>query len=339
VSWKNTSAVGERGLLAPAEYPAAARRYVEVLEGSAFQEDLARRAVSEWHWGAPQEMDIRTLRCHEHHRATFDIAVRTDRGWHALIGKVFATDQGHVFRAMSTMASAGFGVAAMFSIPQPLAYLPTLRVLLEEKVSGSSGKELLLGGTGDEQGAAMDRAGQWLARFHAAAPPIGTVFDRRPHLEHWAEQVTAGGAGLAERCDLLLRKLAAAAPGPSTTGYRAGHGSYMPGHVLLSSSRTVGIDLDECDVADPGRDVGYFMVACQRIALKQLGALHVFDEVAGRFLSGYAAASGGGAAVAHVPFYRALECLHRARHDIVKRIPARPDWAALMLEEGVRVLS
>jgi aminoglycoside phosphotransferase (APT) family kinase protein len=286
-------------------------------------------------------MDVRALRCHEHHRATFDIAVRCERRWHALIGKVFATDQSHVFRAMGTMAQAGFGGAAEFSIPQPLAYLPTLRVLLEEKVPGPSGKELLLAGGGDEKLAAMDRCGQWLARFHAHAPAFGSIFDQRPHLQHWADQVTAGGASLADQCDLLLRKLAAANPSPGATDQRAGHGSYMPGHVLLSGARTIGIDLDECDVADPGRDVGYFMVAAQRVALKELGELHAFDDFAERFLGAYAAASGraAGARVAHVPFYRALECLHRARHDIVKRIPARPEWAAIMLAEGVRVLS
>jgi hypothetical protein len=114
----------------------------------------------------------------------------------------------------------------------------------------------------------------------------------------------------------------------------------MPGHVLLSGARTVAIDLDECDVADPGRDAGYFVVACQRVALKHVGLLHALDDMAECFLRSYAAAWGYAAgAVAHVPFYRALECLHRARHDLVKRIPARPEWAAMMLDEGLRVLS
>jgi hypothetical protein len=111
----------------------------------------------------------------------------------------------------------------------------------------------------------------------------------------------------------------------------------MPGHVLLSGRRTVAIDLDECDDAHPGRDVGSFMVACQRVALKHLGSLHGLDSLAEGFLASYAGDAPD--AVAHVPFYRALECLHRARHDVVKRNPARPDWAAMMLDEGVRVLS
>jgi hypothetical protein len=340
VSWKSTSSQVEPGLLAPEQPPPGARRYAAVLAGRAFQEALERCAVSEWHWGPPRELRLRTLRVHEHHRSTFELALRTDDGWHALIGKVFATDQLHVFRAMDGIARAGFGGADEFSIPQALAYFPPLRVLLEEKVSGPSAKELLLTGGRDEQVAAMERSGRWLARFHVAAPVVGTVYDTRPHLEHWVDQVTGREASLTGQCEALVRKLGAATPGPDATAYRAGHGSYMPGHVLLGGSRTVAIDLDECDVADPGRDVGYFVVACQRVALKYVGALHAFDGPAECFLRAYAGAGDRPAgAMEHVAFYRALECLHRARHDLVKRIPPRPDWAAMMLDEALRVLS
>jgi hypothetical protein len=312
-----------------------------VLAGRAFHEELERRAVSEWHWGTPRELRVRALRVHEHHRATFDIALRTDDGWHALIGKVFATDQLHVFHTMDGIARAGFSAGAELSIPQPLAYFAPLGVLLEEKVPGPSAKDVLLTGGGAEQVAAMERAGRWLAHFHAAAPPLGSSFDQRSHVQHWASQVTGSEAGLARQCDALMRQLEAATGAPGARDYRAGHGSYMPGHVLLGGSRTVAIDLDECDVAEPGRDVGYFMVACQRVALKHLGSLHALDGPADCFLSSYAAASGraAGAVVVQVPFYRALECLHRARHDLVKRLPPRPDWAAMMLDEGLRVLS
>ncbi|HVH10460.1 MAG TPA: hypothetical protein VM736_11750 [Gemmatimonadales bacterium] len=346
-----TPAQRECGLLAPGDFPQAASRYVAVLAGRAFAAELERQAVFEWRWGTPQEMHARLLRCHEHHRSTFEITLRTDGGSHTLIGKVFAQDHCDMFRVMDALARAGLGAAAEFAIPQPLAYFPALHVLLEEKVPGPSAKEVLLAGDRDGQMAAMERCARWLGRFHAAAPPRGSVYDERTHLEHWAEQVRSCAAGHRGLCERLVEKLGAATPASDGAALRAGHGSYMPGHVLLSGSRTVAIDLDECDIADPARDVGYFMVACQRVALKHLGSLHALDEPAACFLRAYAAATGGQGgppgrrgggvpgAVAHVPFYRALECLHRARHDVVKRIPARPDWAAMMLEEGVRVLS
>src|SRR5205814_6856632 len=47
----------------------------------------------------------------------------------------------------------------------------------------------------------------------------------------------------------------------------AGHGSYIPEHVIFSGWRTATIDLDEYDVGDPGRDIAWFIliqVNCRR---------------------------------------------------------------------------
>ena len=110
----------------------------------------------------------------------------------------------------------------------------------------------------------------------------------------------------------------------------------MPEHVLLSSGRTTVLDLDECDVADPSRDVAWFVVSVQRLALTQLGSLEALDDVVNAFLRAYHDSSEPGAA-RHLTFYRMLECLHRARRDLFKRIPPVPEWAEIMLDEGLRL--
>src|SRR5439155_1650287 len=181
-------------------------------------------------------------------RCTFEITVKTETDWHGVIGKVYEVDQAGVFRTMEAVWQAGFGPEAEFSIPQPLVYLPSVRVLLEEKVQGPSAKE-----------------------------------------------------------------------------------------ILLSGARTAVIDLDENDVADPGRDVAWFVVSLQRLALVHLGAFHVLDGPARHFLESYLSAGSGGV-TAHYPLYRALECLHRARRDLCKRVPPVRKWAEIMLDEGLRAL-
>jgi len=97
------------------------------------------------------------------------------------------------------------------------------------------------------------------------------------------------------------------------------------------------IDLDEHDVADPGRDVAWFVVSLQRLALVHRGAFHALDGPGRHFLESYLSAGSGGA-TAHYPFYRALECLHRARRDLWKRVPPVREWAEIMLDEGLRAL-
>ena len=316
---------------------AAIPRYAAVLHSQEFRAELERRCTGEWHWGTPHDVRVQPLKWHRE-RCTFELSLRTDEGWRALIGKVFEADQPRAFATMQAIRDAGFAGETGFAIPRPLAYLPSLRVLLEEKVDGPSAKQILLTRGHDEQRAAARRCGQWLARFHATAPARGQVAEPVAELDRyrqWADSVAQFGEPLAAASRLLYARLAEAAP--RGVEPRAGHGSYIPEHVLLSGPRTVVIDLDESVLADPGQDIAWFMVSVQRLALVHLGSLHALDGAAEEFLGAYVA-SGGAAAVRHVPYYRALECLHRARRDLVKRAPPVPHWAARMLEEGLTAL-
>src|SRR5207244_7114532 len=127
------------------------------------------------------------------------------------------------------------------------------------------------------------------------------------------------GAGRprAAKADVLLRQLEAAVPA-ALGGFepRAWHGSYKPEHVMLSGSRMVGIDLDEHDLADPARDLAWFIVSLERLGLKKQGSIRIHDRAIEEFLRAYVAA-GPPEALSHLSFYNAAECLlraHRARY-------------------------
>jgi aminoglycoside phosphotransferase (APT) family kinase protein len=155
---------------------------------------------------------------------------------------------------------------------------------------------------------------------------------------HWADRIASFGEPLAGKCERLICRIEVAAPASGSGGFRAGHGSYMPEHVILSGERTTTIDLDEYDVADPARDLAWFIVSLQRLALKHLGSLHSLDDAVQHFVETYAAAGPAGA-TAHLPFYRAVECLHRARRDLFKRVSPVREWAEIMLDEGLRLVA
>jgi aminoglycoside phosphotransferase len=314
---------------------AAVPRFASVLEHPDFRVELDRFCVTEWGWGTPRAVRVHPLKWHRE-RCTFEVSVETERGWHAAIGKVYETDQPAVFPAMEAIRQAGFGGDTGCSIPRPLAYLPSWRVLLEEKVAGSSTKDILLHGSPEQRIAAAARCGEWLARFHAAAPRRGRATDPRGELSRfrqWADSVGRFGEPFTTKSEQLFRKLERAVPALDDVACCAGHGSYMPEHVLLSGDRTVVIDLDECDVADPGRDLAWFVVSLQRLALVHFGSLQALDPAAERFLAAYGAT--GRAVSRHTSFYRAVECLHRARRDLVKRAPPVPQWADVMLDAGL----
>lgn len=309
------------------------------LVGPELREEVDRLCRSQWGWGAPREVRIDVLKPHQR-RCVMEISIQAENRRQKLIGKAYQRDRSDVYLAMNAIRDAGFGPEAEFSIPQPLAHLAALGVRLEEKVSGLSARDILLKGDGPEGVAAARRCAAWLARFQATAPPLGapTPGTEPERWRGWIAELAARGEPLAGKARMLLQRLNAAMPRSGTEGYRAAHGSYIPNHVILNERRTVAIDLDRYGIADPAREAAGFGVSLQRLALKELGSFQALEGPAEAFLSAYIAATGR-VGLPHYGFYRAVECLLRARRDVHGRTPPAIGWAEMMLDEGVRALN
>jgi len=310
-----------------------------VLEGQEFGEELDRLCRVEWHYGAVEAVRANMLRMHKN-RCTFDLAIKTAGGLYSVIGKVHDADRSDVFQAMQNVIHSGFSSETDFTISRPLAYLSQSHILLEEKVLGISGKEMFLKGGSGEQRVAAERCGAWLARFHTEAPGLGAFVGPREQLlshKKWNDAIRKSGEPLAAKCELLLGKLESLAPAASNLAARAGHGSYMPDHVLSNGGRTIVIDFDEHDSADPARDLSTFIVSLKRLGLKQLKSLQAFDQVAQSFLEAYAA-RGPSRALEHLSFYKAALFLHKAQRDLYKWSPPFRERAEIMLDEGFHAL-
>lgn len=319
--------------------------FAAVLEHPELHDAVERLCQAEWGWSALRELRVTPLRSHRL-RCTFEVALRGDGGWRHVIGKTYATDRADVFAFMRAVERAGFGADAELSIPRPLAYFPELRARLEERLAGEPATELLLSGPAAHQVAVARRCGAWLARFHSAAPREGATHDLDHALarcRRWTDEMAGGGGegAIGRDAQGLFRALAAGVPATDPRDRRAGHGSYIPDHVLLSSARTAVIDLDEYDAADPARDVAWFMVSVRRRAMKRLGDFAALDHAAEAFREAYLAQLGGPGprALAHLPFYLALECLHRGARDFASDASAGRSWAVTMIREGLRALS
>jgi len=318
----------------------AVSRFSAVLTGEDFRAELNRLFLTEWHWGIPEEVRLRPFKAHRD-RCTFEISGRTGSEWHSVIAKVHTVDRSDVFAALQSVVRSGFGPETEFSISQPLAYLPSLHVLFEEKIQGKYAMEIFLDGGTEEQIETARRSGAWLARFHTVAPRVGDI-DTPSHSLHttryYAEQLRKLDGPLSVKSDLLLKKVEESMPSPDDVDFCPGHGSYIPEHVFVNGPRTIVIDIDEHDMADPGRDLAWYTVSLQRLGLKKLGSIRARDASVEAFLKAYES-SRGARAMRHVPFFMAAECLHRAHRDIYKRKTPIPQWAHIMLDEGLKTLA
>jgi hypothetical protein len=307
----------------------------EVLDPTALARHLRVISHAPWNGALIEEVQVHVLRHHVRQRCTLELGLRTEKGWHFVIGKVYNNDCPDLFEAMEGIQEAGFGPHDAFSIPRPLAYLPSLHLLVQEKVEGPLAKEIFK--TGDEQtrAAAAERCAQWLARFHSVGPKAGLLFDSRRYLcvvRERARRIGRLGGRCAEKAARLYQLLEDATASLRRVEMRAGHGSYSPAQLILTEGRTVVFDWDGYDVADPARDVGRFLYALRRWGLDQLGSIRVLDGAAEVFLKTYLAV-GPPEMETNLWFYKAAACLKLAR-----TVPHWQDKSEQMLDEGLRAL-
>jgi hypothetical protein len=295
---------------------------------------------------AVKEVQVRrVLKFHAGKRCTLEIALRTEGGWHFLIAKVYRKDRSDVFQAMKGIRQSGFGPRDEFSISQPVGYASSLRCLLQEKVEGTPADDIFKTGDDTARTAAAERCAMWLARFHALAPKAGPIshpkdFVNSKSMQRWSRKIALLEGWFGDKATHLFHRLKDASASLNDVELKAGHGSYNAAHVYLSKDRTVTIDWDWHDIADPARDVARFLYALRRRALDQLGSIRALDGEAEVFLTTYLAA-GLPLAEKNLRFFGATTCLNLAIRHLSDEGPSwqeRQEKAEVMLEEGFRVL-
>ncbi len=286
---------------------------------------------------------IRVLRWHKKNRCTMEITLETYGIFHELIGKIYAVERSDTYRMMKTMWREGFDQSAKYSIPQPLMYMYSLRLLLQENIAGASVREIFLGSDRRKQFEAAERSAHWLAYFHNLAPRLTQVSPAENQLakmKRWTRRLAELELGdpVTEKSRQLFEKLQAEHSQLRDAEFTAGHNSYSPAHVLLADGRTAVIDWDGYDVGDPARDLAMFVVATQRLALGHLSSIRALDWLADAFLQTYVAERGA-EVLPRLPFYKAAMCLKLAKYCAFNRqVPQWEKKVVAMLDEGVRVL-
>jgi aminoglycoside phosphotransferase (APT) family kinase protein len=288
-------------------------------------------------WGTICDVSVQVLEHHPGQRCTLDMSLQTTTGRYGLIGKVYADDRSDIYRAMKHICQSGFGPEAEFSIPEPVTYLPAIRLLLQEKVQGPLAKEIFLKGDDRSRTRAAEACAQWLARYHAIDFRVERVFALNDQIvlwERWSRKIAALGSCMADKAYQLFKQLESAAPVPDDAEPCAGHGSYSHRQIILAHGRTVTFDWDGYCMASPSRDVARFIIGLRRLALGRLSSIRGLDSTAEIFRQTYIALVGPRFTV-QLPVYEAAICLELAVRNLRK---CRQLKAEALIDEALRIL-
>jgi len=239
---------------------------------------------------------------HARHRASGQPVLRQ------VVGKVFRDQRGQRLLALQAqLYRHGFGPDAPdgIDVPQPLAYIPEMRMLVQARVPGET-LDALTGRGG--AGPAVARAAQALARLHSsrafapgrngAAPAVDapslapyTLADELRGLEDYAARLAelrpdAWPAVQALHAALLAWADRLPAP-PATTPL---HRDFYYSQLLFDGPRLHLIDFDLLAQGDPALDVANFSAHLAYLGLEQHGDLSRLAGDAARFLAAYCAA-------------------------------------------------
>lgn len=314
---------------------------IPFLDPQEFQEQLGLLSSSAIDGGMVNHVQTAVLKVHPGRRCAFQVTLRTGESSRELVGKVYKKDCPKVFEVMTAIRREGFGEDAEFSIPEPLAYLPTPHVLLVAKVKGAHAAQIFLEGEERDREMAARRSAKWLARFHALTGIPGCALSSTTVLRRSFKACT----GLAERCPSLeskgqhlLEGLNAAWRSLHDLSMAPGHGDFVPAHVFFAHDQVFTVDWDSFILADPSRDVARFLLGIRRLAEHHLGSIRALDSYAEVFLETYLA-EGNERVAKNVPFYMAVLCLRQAKRFARRQRSRWQERAEALLDEGLLALA
>ena len=165
-------------------------------------------------------------------------------------------------RELWSRAEAG---DAGFTVGRPVAYLSSLRVLVQEEVVGTSLKDMLL--RGDDVTPAVRKVARTLAALHLSSQvtprrrPLRrevAIIERAGKLLRWA--CPHLGPEIEEIVGAVVAGLGEVSPAPT-------HGDLKLEHVVLDGDRLALLDLDEFAGADPVLDIAQLLASIVNVPL------------------------------------------------------------------------
>ena len=205
-----------------------------------------------------------------------------------LYGKTFASARGpQVYETISSI-TANRACGAQVRVPEPVAYLPDLKLLLQREAPGQPVVHALL--QGDDRPAqhiaaslsALHTSGLELRRRHDSTKELRTLAERVERLAATCPDL----APLARRC---LTAVHDAEPGTMRWRWRPVHRDFYHDQLLWDGQRLAVLDFDDAAMSEPAVDVANFTAHLTLLSAQQPEAAPCLAVVADAFAACYRA--------------------------------------------------
>ncbi len=270
-------------------------------------------------------------------RVLFEIEEQNPSGGRRLIGKFGNSERAAtLFRTLSALRDAGFAPPALYTVPEPIAFVHERGFVLQEKVPGDQVADLLIKSADDARQAAV-HAAIWLSRLHGCSVPAAPSTLDVEAVHKWASDLATAlpdeAGRIAEIAKAIFRELETPLSGTVPC-----HGDFHPMNLFIADKRVTGIDIDKFALHEPESDISWFLMQTAAVGFFKNASFECTAEARRRFLESYESETRQPIRTPRASLYVAMAFLKNLHFELVLLKTGRIEYAEPFLSAAASVI-